>query len=335
MKYDLIHIKADYPDIKHLVEIEITDSADFIDFFNKFGSEADFIIIAGQQEKEYFLYPYRNYIFKTETRGYKTIGELEVGVISGCGTAEDFYHKEAFIKGFESIQEYFKARGLGFIDTIDTIQSRYRYYIYQDEQIKEFLDLSSEGAFYRSVMNAGYRNYHDFDEAVNKGFKTSFSYYLASESGFLSAHDFEEASRLGFINDTEYHEAKKQGFHSKTEMDYIKWREDSGRQGFKMDEDFLYYLLKFEVRDDISSDDLYHLFKKRIVEVFGNKFGSDYSKHSFSPGISSEKERDKYRKLYKKSIHYKEDLVYILTEKMDISDIASYKADQDIFILKK
>lgn len=337
MKYDIIHIKSALPDFKHLIEIEVFDSNDFLHFFNKFGSESDFLLIVNDNNREFFVYPYRNYIFKTETKGYKSLSELEVGVINGCLSADDFYNKEAVVRGYESVQQYFEAHNLGFIDSLDTIQTRFKYYLYHDEQIQAFLDISNEGNFYKSVVTAGFKNFHDFDDAINKGFKTSFAYYMASESGFNNAHDFEEASQLGFTNEREFNEAKKQGFYSKTEINFIKWREKSGVQGNKLDEDFLYYILKFEIKDrhEITSSELYKLFNNKLSEVFGIKFTTDYSRHPHTSGISSDKDRDKYRKLYKKSIHYKEDIVFILTEKTNISEIAVYDSGKDVFIFKK
>lgn len=337
MKNDITHIRTVRPDFQNMIEIEVLSPSDFLNLFNKLVTETDFVLVTTENDREYFMYPSKNYIFKIETKGYKSLPEFEMGISKGCLQAEDFYRKQAMGKGYESDKQYFEARELGFIDSFDVIQSKYQYYIFHDQEIREFLDITNEGNFFRSVIKAGFKNFNDFENAINLGFKDSPSFYNAMEAGFKNAHDYEEASRLGFENELEYQESKRNGYSSKMEVDFMKWREENGLSGNRLDVDFLYYLIKFIVKDvkSISANELYELYKNKLTATFGIKFSPEYNRLAIASGIVADKEREKNIKLYKKSIRYKEDMVYILTEKFNISDLAEYDAAKDIFLFKK
>jgi len=337
MKNNIPHLKTAKPDFQNMIEIEVLSPSDFLNLFNKLVTETDFVLVTTENGREYFMYPNKNYIFKIETKGYNSLPEFEMGINKGCLQADDFYSKEATGKGYESGKQYFEARDLGFIDSFDVIQSKFHYYIFHDQQIREFVDITNEGNFFRSVIKAGFKNFNDFENAINMGFKDSPSYYHALEAGFKNAHDFEEASRLGFENNLEYHESRRNGYSSKMEVDFMKWREVNGLSGNRLDADFLYYLVKFIIKDvkSISSNDLYELYKNKLPEVFGIKFSPEYNRLAVSSGVVPDKEKDRNIKLFKKSIRYKEDMIYMLNEKFDISDLAEYDATNDIFLFKK
>jgi len=337
MENDIIHIRTAKPDFQSMIEIEVLSPSDFLNLFNKLYVEADFVLIASENAKEYFMYPHGNYIFKIEAKGYKSLPEFKMGADKGCMLAEDFYRSEAMGKGYESDRQYFEARALGFVNSIEEIQSKYQYYVFHDQQIRSFLDVTNEGNFFRSVVNAGFKNLNDFDRAIHMGFKDSSSFYKAMGSGFKNAHEFEEACRMGFENESEYHESKRNGYSSKMEVNFMRWRESSGFSGNKLDADFLYYLVHFILKDikSITASELYEIYKSRLSEVFGIKFSPDYNRLAIASGIIADKERDRNSKLYKISIRYKEDMIFTLTEKFNISDLAEYDAVHDMFIFKK
>lgn len=143
--------------------------------------------------------------------------------------------------GYNNLNDIKKAIKLGFSGSA----SKYRVDNDGIYEVDSYSDKSREGQIYYKVIELGYKNFKEFEEAFSNGFEDAKTFRAAKESGFKDRRDFEDAKERGFLTSEEYKASSKIGIESKKTYDeYLALKKIKDEYGFnRFDETHVYVIL--------------------------------------------------------------------------------------------
>lgn len=234
-----------------------------------------FLLLNEQKEHEYFGVIHNHVLFRHATMGFKTLEDYNKATQCQFPEASLFY--EASEMGYQNYEDYklVKEAGINCKETFDKIKSThfisgfkdYKALVEANADLPQLPSFSNPYELYAHATENGFEHYHQFKNAITKGFTDAAVYGVACEHGFPFFTDYNEALQRGFRTYKELEMAREKGIRDLADLTHFTNIEVVDCDDCSHDQKVLLTLLsKIEQGKKVSINKLKDLFKNALAE---------------------------------------------------------------------
>lgn len=245
---------------------------DFCRFLDQHQYRSLFLLLNEEMKPLHFAAVHLGALVYRETDGFKALEDYHEAMRTGFPDAATFY--DARLAGCKSYSEFKTAMGSGAADVQQVVKIReggymegYAVFTEMKKYHPAAAGVSAVNAarLYEWASGAGFRDFNEMREALQRGFTEAAPYRAACEKKFTNAADY-EAALEGFFEDAATWERAK-AVQAKDRSDLLRYDElnEMDNTGLKADEKvFLLLLSKLPQHKKLSVNKMKELYQQEL-----------------------------------------------------------------------
>ncbi len=272
---------VDVDDIDDLPRVKVKSIDEFLEAHRVLGKQV--IYRYRDNFDDIFFFIDNGVILYIPSEGFETLEDL-IEAKSLNLDAKEYYeylklgdieeYRRYKSSGFKSIDEYIKAKELGFVGGLENLVKEGIANKIDDKYVIEYLlygileeqEFSNDAELYYFALENGFKNFNELKEALKAGFGNAEEYKDALNRGFKDAYEYNDALSRGFKDANEYKIAKTIGVSSNKELEeYLELKRICENFGLETFEEgyLLKLLMNMKLDGKISLNELYNKLKEK------------------------------------------------------------------------